>query len=170
MTGHIAKKYPHENIDSHSHICAHYRLNEDLCNEYEFNPLIKRFKTASSNSAIDDRLQAEDWVNNLDFGKIVKPLIIKPIINPFKLPVPEITQEDIKDLKKWASVWTFVKDSVWASVYGYVSSFFRIPYEYDFSSVVRLWERGIVPSFDGQIWRLHAGKDAHVIYTMESEK
>ena len=197
--------------DSHSLICEKFGLNEDMCNKYEFNPLTKEFSVDRINSPVNDRIQAEDWVNRLDFKRVLNPLIIKPIIHPFKLPmVKEPTAEHIKLLKDWASVWASVRDSVgasvWASVrdsvgdsvwdsvwasigdsvwafvmasvmasigdsvYGYISSFFRIPYKYDYSAITRLWERGIVASFDGQTWRLHSGKDAHVIYTMESEK
>jgi hypothetical protein len=27
-----------------------------------------------------------------------------------------------------------------------------------------LWESGFVPSFDGKTWRLHAGKNAKIVY------
>jgi len=34
-----------------------------------------------------------------------------------------------------------------------------------FQSGIDLWKRGLVPSFDGiDTWRLHAGKDARVVY------
>ena len=57
-----------------------------------------------------------------------------------------------------------MRDSVWDFVRAYISSFFDIKYEYDFSFLIRLWERGFVPSFDGKVWRLHQGKDAKIIY------
>lgn len=59
-----------------------------------------------------------------------------------------------------ASVWDSVIDSVWV----YYSSFFDIEYKFDFSSCIRLWESGFVPSFDRKIWRLHSGKKAEVVY------
>ena len=70
------------------------------------------------------------------------------------------------------SVWYSVRDSVGDSVGNsvgdsvgaYISSFFDIKYEYDFKSLIELWERGFVPSFDGKIWRLHQGKDAKTVY------
>ena len=103
--------------DSHSSICKHFGLTEDICNKYEFNPLTKKFVIDRINH-IDDRIQAEEWVNNLDFKKIVEPLIIKPIVNPFDLPIIEVpTKEHILLLKEWASVWASVGDSVWASVW-----------------------------------------------------
>ena len=34
-------------------------------------------------------------------------------------------------------------------------------------SGIDLWEAGLVPSFDGKAWRLHAGKNAKIVYEME---
>ena len=62
------------------------------------------------------------------------------------------------------SVWDSVRVSVGDSVRAYISSFFNINYKYDFSSVNELWNKGIVPSFNGKTWRLHSGKDATIIY------
>ena len=195
----------HQENDSHSTICKHNNLNEDVCNKYEFNPLTKNFKVDQINSPVDDRIQAEEWINNLDFKKIIEPLIIKSIIQPFDLPmVIKPTDEQIQLLKDWDSVWASVwasvgasvrdsvwdsvgdsvwasvrasvgasvRDSVWASVgasvgdsvWAYISSFFDIKYKYDFSPAIKLWEQGLVASFDGTTWRLHSGKKAKVVY------
>jgi hypothetical protein len=66
-----------------------------------------------------------------------------------------------------ASVWDSVWDSVWASVrasvWAYIATFFDIKYKYDFSSAQELWKRGLVPSFDGEKWRLH-GKDGKIVW------
>ncbi len=219
-----------DNVDSHSFICEYYKLNEDVCNKYEFNPLTKVFNVDMVNSPVDDRIQAEDWVNKLDFKRVVEPLIIKPIVNPFDLPIIKVTEQDKQDLKLWnsvrasvlvsvraslwasvgasvwasvraslwASVWASVGDSVWdsvgdsvldsvrasvgaslwasvlvsvrASVWAYISTFFAIEYEYDFSPAIRLWERGIVASFDGKTWRLHSGKKAEIIFEISKEE
>ena len=92
----------------------------------------------------------------------------------------------------WNSVWDSVRDSVWDSVgasvrasvwdsvgaskWAYISSFFsldewqlnrKIVRENPFQPAIDLWEAGLVPSFDGEIWRLHAGKDAQIVYEME---
>jgi len=64
----------------------------------------------------------------------------------------------------WASVGNSVRASVGASVWAYISSFFNIEYKADFSSAIKLWESGLVPSFDGTTWRLHSGKSADVVY------
>jgi hypothetical protein len=72
----------------------------------------------------------------------------------------------------WDSVWDSVGDLVWDSIGdsvgdsigAYYATFFAIDYKIDLSSAQKLWERGIVPSFDGKVWRLH-GADGKIIYT-----
>ena len=65
-----------------------------------------------------------------------------------------------------------VRDSVWASVGAYIGSFFpkikkwkyidykKEPFNsikgYPFQSAVGLWKMGLVPSYDGKMWRLHS--------------
>ena len=56
------------------------------------------------------------------------------------------------------SVCDSVRDSVYDSVYAYISSFFNIKYQYDYSSAIKLWEMGLVPSFDGDRWRINSHK------------
>ena len=167
-----------EGVDSHSHICAHFNLDEDRCNKYEFNPLTNKFEIDMINSERNDSEAAEKWAKRLDFKTVIEPLIVKPIVHPFELPeVTEVTAEHIQWLREWASVrasvWNSVgasvRDSVGASVASYVSTFFAIDCEYDFSSAVKLWEAGLVPSFDGRTWRLHTGKNAKIVYE-ESEE
>ena len=58
-------------------------------------------------------------------------------------------------MREWSKVRNSVADSVRDSVYAYVSSFFDIDYGYDFSPAVKLWEMGLVASFDGETWRLN---------------
>ena len=89
----------------------------------------------------------------------------------------------------WDSVWDSVRDSVgdsvrgsvWASVWAYIGSLFSIKtwkhinYEnplftkgkYPFQPLVDLWKVGLVPSFDGKIWRLHGGKNGKVLWMGE---
>ena len=78
----------------------------------------------------------------------------------------------------WDSVWNSVGDSVWASVRnsveGYISSIFHKKNEWQhidhqkgvnpFQSCIDLWNKNLVPSYDGEIWRLHSGKDAKIVY------
>ena len=77
------------------------------------------------------------------------------------------------------SVWNSVGNSVWDSVYGYVSSFFNIDkwkfVEHEkgknpFQCCIDLWERGIAPSFDGKIWRLHTYKGIVKEFTVKELK
>jgi len=74
----------------------------------------------------------------------------------------------------WNSVRNSVGDSVWNSVWAYIGSLFpsigKWEYknhehsQYPFQSAVNLWYRGLVPSFDGKIWRLHSGEKAEVVW------
>ncbi|MBN2567821.1 MAG: hypothetical protein JXB42_00155, partial [Deltaproteobacteria bacterium] len=75
-----------------------------------------------------------------------------------------------------ASVRDSVRDSVWASVWAYIGSFFRLPRKsweytekiktdgYPFEPAVKLWKMGLVASFDGNIYRLHGGRKAEVLF------
>jgi len=77
-----------------------------------------------------------------------------------------------------ASVWDSVLYSVWASVgafmWAYVSSLFpnvkkwkgfnHEPGANPFQSSIDLWRMGLVPSFDGKIWRLHGGSNSGVLW------
>ena len=77
-----------------------------------------------------------------------------------------------------ASVWDSVWDSVRASVWAYISSLFpkieKWKYiDHDiginpYQPCIDLWHNNLVPSFDGRIWRLHAGKKAKIVYEMEA--
>ena len=189
----------HNGVDSHSHICAHYKIDEDRCNKWEYNPLTEELTLDMQNDRKDDTKRVERWVKKIDWNTIVAPLIIKPIINPLELPaVDTITDEQISWLKEWASVrssvrasvwdsvWHSVGDSVWNSVWdsvrasvrasvwdsvrAYTSSFFDFEYKHDFSPAIKLWESGLLPSFDGDTWRLHSGEDAHVVYEWKPEE
>jgi hypothetical protein len=60
----------------------------------------------------------------------------------------------------WSAVWSSVRDYVWDSV----STYFDIPYKHNFGVSQKLLERGFVPSCDGKKWRLHAGKNAKIVW------
>jgi hypothetical protein len=68
----------------------------------------------------------------------------------------------------WNSVRVSVCDSVCDSVWAYVSSFFDIPYAYDFSSCVQLWEAGFLPVYNGQRWMLMSGKKTRIAYKIKT--
>ena len=81
----------------------------------------------------------------------------------------------------WDSVGGSVRGSVGGSVRGYIGSFFKLERSqwkytdkiktsgYPFQSVVDLWGMGLVPSFDGTTWRLHAGEKAKVVFSIKKE-
>ena len=123
------------------------------------------------------------WLTILD-----KILVRKPTVNPLTdIKAGPVTKESLKLLKEWASVrdsvrdsvvdsvWDSVGASVWDSVGAYQGSLFNLPRTawqgtetiktagYPFESSVKLWEAGLVPSFDGQVWRLHAEPNAGVV-------
>jgi hypothetical protein len=68
------------------------------------------------------------------------------------------------------SVWNSARDSITDVIYAYISSLFpNIKYEKGknpFQPGIDLWRRGLVPSFDSEIWRLHGGKKAEIVYEM----
>jgi hypothetical protein len=75
-----------------------------------------------------------------------------------------------------ASVRASVRALVWALVGAYISSFFVIkkwkgikhkPGINPFQSCIDLWEMGLVPSFDGTIWRLHGGENGKILYEIK---
>jgi hypothetical protein len=80
------------------------------------------------------------------------------------------------------SVWDSVGDSVWDSVWAYTGSLFALKRSewqgtekiktkgYPFQPAVTLWKMGLVPSFDGKVWRLHGGKDGKVLFEITKEK
>ena len=168
--------------DSHSYIAKYFQDRgeiaigpkaEDRFNKYEYNPLSKVFTVDQINSEHDDRESAEKWVRALDFKTIIEPAdFSKSIINPFTdVPaVTSVTAEHIRMLEDWIKVRDSVRDSVRAQI----TTIIRVdkwvgvdaePGVNPFQSTIDLWNVGLVPSFDGEVWRLHSGSDAKVVYT-----
>jgi len=114
----IAKELNYE-TDSHTSVADFFGYKgkaEDSLNKYEYNPLLGKFQVDQINNKIDDSAEAKKWVHELDFKKVVAPLIIKPIVHPFEIAPPEITPEILELLRQWASVRASVRASVWTSV------------------------------------------------------
>ena len=178
-------------LDSHTSIADYFGYKgakEDTLNKYEYSPLTRLFEIDRLNTTYDSK-QIQEFCEKLDFKKIVPELIIKPIIHPFKdRDCVNVTKKDIILLKKWikvggsvwnsvrGSVWDSVGGSVWDSVGGYISSYFNIPkWKYikhkkgqnPFQPCIDLWEKGLVPSFDGKTWRLHGGKEGKIVYELK---
>ncbi|MBD3352786.1 MAG: hypothetical protein GF364_14960 [Candidatus Lokiarchaeota archaeon] len=74
------------------------------------------------------------------------------------------------------SVWDSVLASAWDSVEAYISSLFPnikkrkyIDHKEGvnpFQPGIDLWNRGLLPSYDGKTWRLHAGPKAKIVYEL----
>ena len=161
----LAGKLNYE-ADSHTSIADFHGYKgelEDQLNKYEYNPLLGIFTVDQINNQIDDSADGKKWVQALSFKKVA-PIVIKPIINPFKIIPPEITPIVLELLKQWASVRTSVGNSLWASLWAYCSSFFIIKYKHDFSPAVKLWEMGLVASRNKGVGRLHGGEKAEVLW------
>lgn len=69
-----------------------------------------------------------------------------------------------------------VLPSVLDFIYGRVSGFFNseewegiehAPDENPFQPAIDLWEMGLIPSFDGVIWRLHGGRHAKILWEQQ---
>jgi len=122
--------------------------------------------------------------------ELYKIVVRKPIVHPFHLKAVRRVSLKQKLLLKqwdsvrgsvWGSVWDSVRGSVGGSVRGYIGSFFKLERSqwkytdkiktsgYPFQSVVDLWGMGLVPSFDGTTWRLHAGEKAKVVFSIKKE-
>jgi len=67
-----------------------------------------------------------------------------------------------------------IRRSLYEAAYAYTGTLFpsikkweeidHKPGEYPFQPVVDLWKQGLIPTFDGRIWRLHGGKKAKVLW------
>ena len=176
-------------VDFHSGICAYFGLGCDKVNKYEFRPLDRKFIIDQINTT-NDQTKVKRKLRKLNYQELAPPeLIIKPIFHPFKdADRKRVTAKDIVLLRRWASVWDSVGASVassvrasvwasvwasaWASVWAYLSSFFTLKNwkcikhkqgENPLQPCIDLWMRGLVPSFDNKVWRLHGSKKGKIL-------
>ena len=77
----------------------------------------------------------------------------------------------------WDSVWASVRDSVRASVRAYTGGLFPNITKWEYTDdpdpwrpLLKLWYGGLLPSFDGETWRLHSGPNADVVLTWTPNK
>lgn len=139
-----------------------------------------------------EKLDFREIVPQLIIKPIVNPLSIKR-------ESKNVTKKEIRLLKEWAlvrasvrasvwvSIWASIEDSVWDSVgdsvgdsvRAYIGSFFTLPEwkyiqqkkgGYPFQSLVDLWERGLVPSFSDENWRLHAGEKVSIVFEISDKE
>ena len=108
--------------DSHTSINDFYGYkgaDEDCRNKYEYNPLSGKFKVDMING-IDDSKEVEEKVKALDFKTICEPLIIKPIVYPFKVKNNGLEDRHVGVLKEWAKAGEIEAGSVCKTVRGTV--------------------------------------------------
>ena len=142
-------------------------------------PIVNPFELPAVERVTDEQI---DWLKSwasvrasvrVSVGNLVRASV--------RVSVGNLVGNSVRD-----SVWNSVWDSVWNSVeasFGYsvwnsvealvgayVSSFLDIPYQHDFTPAVKLWDDGLVPSFNDKTWRLHSGKDAKIIYEWTPEE
>ena len=190
-------KYNPDSHTSIADYCGYIGEKEDDLNKYEYNPLSKKFKVDQINTKNDcadaevfvRALDFKTIVPALLIKPIVNPFLTENSVEPQDVEnlskwasfwdsvgasVWDSVGASVRDsvgASVWDSVWDSVLDSfgdsVWDSVGAYISSFFDVDYQYDFTPCIDLWERGFVPGFDGKTWRLH-GKNG-IVYTMEGE-
>jgi len=103
-------------------------------------------------------------------GDLVVDSVWASVGDSIRDPVVDSVWASVGD-SVWASVWASVRNSVWASVWGYTGSLFPCitTWEYTsrndpWASIRKLWISGYVPSFDGKTWRVHAYKDARIVF------
>ena len=145
-----------------------YKLSEAL---YPVNPLLlpktavtdKDIKLLRQWDSVGDSIMDSVWNSVCDS---VGYSVWDSVKNSVGYSVWDSVRNSVRN-----SVW----DSVWDSVWAYIGSLFpsigKWKYknhehsQYPFQSAVNLWYRGLVPSFDGKIWRLHSGEKAEIVWT-----
>ena len=140
------------------------------------NPLTGRAKKATEKeiALLDEWTKVRDlvWASVDDsVGSLVRSSIRDSIGDSVGVSVRDSVWYSVSN-SVWYSVSDSVSDSIgdsiwdsiWSLTWAYISSFFKMQYEHDFSSAIKLWNAGFVPSFDEKTWRLHSGKDAEIVY------
>jgi hypothetical protein len=149
---------------------------------YEKQNIVRMLPKTEVRKLIREQSKTMDW----DYYHTCYP------VNPLKINKPFDKEKALRLLKEWDSVWNSVWYSVGASVwdsvrysamdcfYAYVSSLFPnikkwkyVDHEEGvnpFQCGIDLWHMGLVPSFDGNVWRLHKGKKAEVVLEKTREE
>jgi hypothetical protein len=216
-----------EKNDSTSWLEKHFKKEEKDLRVYQYNPLSKKLILIKDNNEV-----VKKWCEELDWKKIYPRLIIKDVVNPFKVEKRTPNEDDISNLKKWAktresllnplvdknvvydanekaidhyinssnkfhlvgnintdewftvtsaitsnfshkewselsSIFDSFEDSLYDYTNVYATYFFDFKFNYDYSSFHNLWNKGLVPSYDGTKWRLHSGEKAEIVWEGE---
>jgi len=141
---------------------------------FEKQTIIRMLPKSEVRKLIKEQSKKMDW----DYYHACYP------VNPLKINKPFDKDKALRLLREWVSVEGSVRDSVGFSVWGfifcYVSSLFPnikkwkyVDHEEGinpFQSGIDLWHMGLVPSFDGEFWRLHKGEKAEVVLKITREE
>jgi hypothetical protein len=134
-------------------------------------PIVNPLKEITPTVTEEDIKLLEQWASVRDsVGDSVRDSVRDSVWDSVRDSVGDSVRDSVGD-SVWDSVWDSVRDSVWDSVRdsvgAYFSTFFKIKYKFDFSSAVKLWEKGLIASFDGKKWRLHGGGNAKILWEGE---
>jgi len=167
-----------------------YKLSEAL---FPINPLLikKHIPLKQAKSLLEEWASVNDSIRSSVWDS-VNDSVRSSVWNSVRSSVWDLVWDLVRDLvgdsvrsSIWNSVgasiensiWNSVGDSIWNSARAYISSLFpNMPnWKYidhkvgvnPYECCIKLWKGGIVPSFDGKIWRLHAGKNAKIIYEVK---
>ena len=118
-----------------------------------------------------------DWASVLDsLQDSVRASVQASVLDSVRAAVWVSLRDSVQD-SVWESVknsvWNLVQDSVWDSVGAYTGSLFPNITDWKYltdnpapwNSLRELWLSGRMPSFDGKVWRIHAGPKAAVLHT-----
>lgn len=106
------------------------------------------------------------------FDVLINHLVYKLVERSVGVSVRNLVVDSVQDTEYdpfWGSIWDSVYCYIGSMFYG-IKEWMYIEHEpgvYPFQSCADLWERGFVTSFDGTTWRLHSGKDAEIVYTIQ---
>ena len=146
--------------DSHSSIAEYYKINEDKCNKYEFNPItgslvLDKKNIPGTKCAV---IPKDELLFMVD--QAVPELIIKPAINPFADCVfdGKVTDNILQLLKSWKdinsmiceiderpesenkvadAVYCSVRDSVDGRMFAFIEGFVRLPIWNEIRTLIR---------------------------------
>jgi len=99
----------------------------------------------------------------VDMARVIRTSVTDSIWSPIWVPI----RASVEDLG-WDSFLTSIWVSVGVSIGIYIGRLFPNVEQLKDSPwrpLLKLWYAGYLPSFDGETWRLHCGKDAKVIWT-----
>ena len=143
----------------------------DIVNPLKDLPMVKK-PTNDDINALKNWIETKNLIDSVwdSVGYLVGDSIGSSVWNSVRDSVFDLVWYSVRSsvsASVYDSIRYSVATSVYDSIYAYIGSFFDIVHQYDLEPSNYLWNRGIVPSFDGTTWRLHSGPNAKVIYTLK---